>query len=161
MTNNDSANPQLEDGFTQIANELVEAVYNTNLSPYESRILWFIIRMTYGWKQKTDTIALSQFEDGIKDKKTGAFIIKGTNINHRHVCSTLNSLYDRRIITKNRNGYITEYGLQKDYTKWINKIRQGSAQQGTAQQGTADLGSSVNPTSTLDPTSKRNPTTPD
>ena len=46
------ANPQLEDGYTKIANEILEALAGINLSPYEGRALFFLIRKTYGWKKK-------------------------------------------------------------------------------------------------------------
>ena len=44
--------PQLENGFLKLANELVEAICKTHLSPNESQVLWFIIRMTYGYNKK-------------------------------------------------------------------------------------------------------------
>jgi hypothetical protein len=53
-----TANPQLENGYTQIANELIEALARFNLSPYESRLLWYIARKTYGYQKKTDAISL-------------------------------------------------------------------------------------------------------
>jgi phage replication O-like protein O len=99
--------PQLEDGLTPIANELVEAFCTINLSAYEHRILWFIIRKTYGFHKKTDRISYSQFEDG-------------TGIDRRHVCRILSGLKKRHIIICSGAGYALEYGIQKDYDLWIN-----------------------------------------
>ena len=67
------ASPQLEDGYTQISNELLEALCWMNLSPYEWRVLLWILRKTYGWKKKTDWISLSQFskETGLPDLPCG------------------------------------------------------------------------------------------
>ena len=100
------ANPQTENGFTRIANELMEAMCRVNLSPYESRVLWFIIRKTYGFNKKLDRIALSQFA-----KKTG--------IDRRNVHRALKGLSAKRmiVIRKDDMGFIS-YGLQKDYSKW-------------------------------------------
>lgn len=99
------ANPQLEDGHTDIAHELVEALAKTQLSGYETRVLWAVLRKSYGWHKKTDRISYTQFE-------------QLTGLNRRHVATALKRLIIRRIITEIGNGYKLEYGLQKDYTQW-------------------------------------------
>ena len=96
------ANPQLEDGFTMVANEIIEELARINLCAYESRVLWFIIRKTYGWHKKNDWIALSQ-------------IVDSTGILKPNVSRTLKSLKARNIITRDKNRRV---GLQKDYEKW-------------------------------------------
>ena len=53
------ANPQLENGYTKVANEILDALVKIRLSPNESRLLWFIIHKTYGWHKKTDRISIS------------------------------------------------------------------------------------------------------
>ena len=60
------ANPQIEDGYTKIANELLEAFSKHNFSAYETRVLMAIIRKTYGWNKKSDFISVSQNQE-IKD----------------------------------------------------------------------------------------------
>jgi phage replication O-like protein O len=142
------AKPQLENGYTSIANELLEAIYNTHLSEYESRILWFIVRMTYGWKHKMDTIALSQFEKGVLDKD-GKLLVKGTNINHSKICQTLNNLVKRNIISRKKDGYITSYGLQKDYESW-GKLIITSVQLDTSQLDTSHIDTVSPATSPMD-----------
>lgn len=102
-----SASPQLEDGMTPIANELIEAYCKINMSAYEWRILLFIARKTFGYHKKTDRISYSQFAEG-------------TGINHRHIGRTLKLLVDRQIITCSGTGYLLEYGIQKDYDLWKN-----------------------------------------
>jgi len=59
------ASPQAEDGHTDIANEILEALWKINLSPYQMRVLLYLLRKTYGWHKKTDYIALSQFSKDI------------------------------------------------------------------------------------------------
>jgi len=99
------ASPQLENGYTQVANEILEALVKINLSPYESRVLWFIIRKTYGWHKTTDWISLSQ-------------ITTGTAIAKPNVCRTIKWLSSRNIITRPDSRHV---GFQKDYTKWSDR----------------------------------------
>jgi phage replication O-like protein O len=100
------ASPQAEDGHIEIANELAEAFYNLQLSGHQWRLLWVIIRQTYGWKKKQDQISFTFFE-------------QRTRIDRRNIAHALSDLAERNIIVKNNNGFITSYGIQKDYVKWI------------------------------------------
>lgn len=99
------ASPQKENGYTPIANEIMEALCQINLSAYETRILLFILRKTYGWHKKEDRISLSQFS-------------KVLHIAIPHICRTLKRLVKRKIITQIGNGYYVSYLFQKDYEKW-------------------------------------------
>jgi len=100
------ANPQKEKGHTRIANELYDAVLAWRFSSYEQRVLMFIIRKTYGWNKKSDKIALSQF-------------VKATGIRKSHVSRALSLLLKQNVITKGGNRDLREWGLQKDYDKWV------------------------------------------
>jgi phage replication O-like protein O len=102
------ANPQVENGHVKIANEIVEQLARINLSNYEWRILMVILRKTYGWNKKTDNISLSQFEDS-------------TGIKSQHIAVALKRLVKSNVITKHNGSKVMEYGLQKDYSKWLNK----------------------------------------
>jgi phage replication O-like protein O len=95
------AAPQLEDGFTRIAHEILEALSKVNLSPYESRIMWCILRKTYGHHKKTDRIALSQ-------------ISEATGLDRGNASRALRSLKKRNIIASEGH----QIGLQKDHEKW-------------------------------------------
>jgi phage replication O-like protein O len=99
------ANPQLEDGHTRIANELLDNIARVHLSSYQWQVLIFIIRKTYGYQKKLDHITNSQ-------------IVQGTGIYKTHVSRTISELVNRRILTKN-GGLI---GLQKDYELWLPKL---------------------------------------
>lgn len=99
------ASPQIENGHTKIANELLEAIYKINLGPYESRVLWCIIRKTYGWNKKMDRISNSQ-------------ISKETGMARPHVSRALSQLSERVIITRTGNSTLA---LNKDYTQWLPK----------------------------------------
>jgi phage replication O-like protein O len=101
------ADPRIEDGHIDIANELGEAFARTYFKPNESKVLWVILRKTYGWHKKTDAISYSQFEES-------------TGIDRWNIAKILKGLISRNIITCNYPGLnrIIEYGVQKDYEKW-------------------------------------------
>lgn len=97
--------PQLEDGFTRIANELLDALCSFHLSPNEWQIILCIIRKTYGFGKKDDIISLSQFQ-----KMTG---IKSSNIPR-----IIKSLELKKIIVVERGYYHCRYYLYKYYQQW-------------------------------------------
>jgi len=99
------ANPQRENGHIDIANEIAEQLAKTQLSGYESRVLWVLWRKTYGWHKRSDKISISQFS-------------MVTGIPRRHIHKTLQKLVDRNIVTKNCNSFITKWAFQKDYSRW-------------------------------------------
>ena len=99
-------NPQLENGYTPIANELLEELVKINLCAYETRVLLSIIRRTYGWHQKTVRLPLSQ-------------IVVGTGISKSHVWRALSSLVARNIVIRTPYKRI---GLQEDYRRWVRKL---------------------------------------
>jgi len=108
------ASPQKENGFTSIANELAEAFQRLHLSGNQWRLLWVILRLTYGWNKKTDYISLTTFE-------------KCTGLNRWNLKQNLDDLFHREIIIRDNSGYIIKYGLQKDYTKWKTSIKNNTS----------------------------------
>ena len=96
------ANPQRENGTTDIANEIVEAIMKIHLSGYENRVLWSIFRKTYGWHKKEDWITNSQ-------------ISEMTNIAESHISRTMKILIQRKIVTKNGK----KLSFQKNYNLWV------------------------------------------
>lgn len=100
------AKPELNDGFTRIANEILGALSRINLSAYETSVLLFIFRNTYGWQRKEDLLALE-------------FIAKSTGIKKPNVCRALRSLKKKNmIITRAGEKGFKLYGFQKDYEVW-------------------------------------------
>jgi len=95
-------NPQKENGYIAIANEILEQLVKINISNYEFRVLFVIIRKTYGFQKKLDRISLSQFE-------------KATGIKSHNVCRILKRLLKRNLIVKKQH----QYGFQKKYNQWI------------------------------------------
>ena len=108
--------PQLEDGFTRIANEILEAIARAPLSDYESRCVHFLWRKTYGWQnpsgesKKVDVISRTQWAEG-------------TGMPRRHVDRVLIRLTKRNIITKQivyrGTKRVILWGFQKRYKEWL------------------------------------------
>jgi len=95
------AKPQLENGHTQIANELLEQLAKLYLPPNQWQVLLFIIRKTYGFRKKVDYIASPQ-------------IIAGTGLGKQVISRALIKLQDRNIIIRQKKNI----GIQKDWERW-------------------------------------------
>jgi len=101
------ANPQKENGFTPIANEIMEALGRFRIPGEERQVLDVILRQTYGWNKTEDNISLSQFVE-----KTG---MKKSNIS-----AAIKRLLCKHIIIMsldNHRKYL--YKINKDYEKWV------------------------------------------
>jgi phage replication O-like protein O len=86
------ADIQVENGnFSRIHNAILEAIYSGDFSLREVKCLLFLIRQTYGFQRKADTISYEQFADA-------------TGINRRHVISTMQSLVAKNVVTSVSSG---------------------------------------------------------
>lgn len=102
----ESSNPQLEDGYTRIANELLEAISIYPFTGGEAKTLLVILRSTYGYRgRKTVDISLTE-------------LAKRTNLSRRHVVNVLNNLKKSSVITVNGYGGKNTLGINKSYTSW-------------------------------------------
>ena len=132
------ANPQKENGFVPIANEIVDALCRTRLSSAETQILFVVLRKTYGWKKPDDHISLSQFQ-------------QLTNLTRRGVCKAVSSLVNRRILGREQKGTSssTKYWFIKNYDKWTAREQIGTSEQlfpRTREQTGIQLGNKLAPT---------------
>ncbi len=99
---------QVENGnFARIHNEISERLARTDLSGSEFRCLWFLLRKTYGFQKKEDTISYSQFADG-------------TGLERRNAMRSLDKLVNRRIIYRKDNGNNRpqNWGFNKYFNQW-------------------------------------------
>lgn len=97
--------PQTENGYTRIANELLEAIISSGLSGREMEIVFCVIRMTYGFHKKEDWISYSTFE-------------KMTGQTRSTVWRSLEKLVAWRILVASKQPGKTFYRLNKDYSQW-------------------------------------------
>ena len=108
------ASPQLENGFTTIANELAEIYAELPLAGGDFRVLWVILRETYGYsggKKSKDDIW--------REISWGTFLEK-TSLPKSSLADSLNRLMkyniiERREVKKGR----WEYRPQKNWEKFI------------------------------------------
>ena len=98
--------PQLEDGYTSIANEIVEKLGKLHLSGNEWQIVWIVLRKTYGWHKKSDQISLTQFQ-------------KLTGLSRPSVWEAIGKLVGKKVLVVKKEPYINEYSFNKLYNQWI------------------------------------------
>jgi len=101
------ASPQLEDGHISIAMEIWEALTAYRIPGEQMQCLMFILRKTYGWKKKQDSISLSQFMDATGMKKSS-------------VARALKGLLSKKIIRviKKDNAKVKTYEFIKNFEQW-------------------------------------------
>ena len=98
-----------DNGYTRIANELLEATLSADLTVRQLKIVIAVIRKTYGFNKKTDHITNTQ-------------IAALTGIHHTHICKAKNELLDRKILVMIGR----EIGVNKVFSEWKNEISQNS-----------------------------------
>ncbi len=97
--------PQKENGYTPIANELMEALAKHRIPGEQMQCLFFIIRKTYGFNKKEDMISNSQF-------------VKGTGLKKGNVSRAIKNLVEKRIVIKSDNRVPATYRFNKNYRMW-------------------------------------------
>jgi len=98
------SSPQKENGYTAIANEIMEALIRYRIPGEQRQCLDFILRKTYGFNKKSDMISNSQFVTATGMKKTA-------------VCRAIKGLILKGVIKKDNN-YIPSYQFNKNYHSW-------------------------------------------
>jgi len=95
------ATPQTENGYTRIANEILERLVLPGINGSEYRVLFFILRKTYGFHKTKDRISITQFEQNLSMKRAQAV-------------RTVKSLVEKKIIIK--DGGV--YQFNKNWEEW-------------------------------------------
>ena len=109
---NYNGKPQTENGFTRIANELLEAIIAFNFSSRQLNVLFAVIRCTYGYNKKTDAVS-------------GWQLAKMTNIDRSHISKTILELIQKNVLIKHESGrqshgaFVNEISINKYYDTWI------------------------------------------
>ncbi len=105
-----TGNPQVEEGFTKVANELQEALNKTAMGDHERRCLGVVYRNVYGWSDGRKNALLSLNE-----------ISRQTGIERRQVHRALCILEKRNMIEWKGS----QIGPQKKYQNWTSLSPQG------------------------------------
>jgi len=98
-----------DDGYTRVANELLEAVMSEDLTARQLKVFLAVMRKTYGFGKKTDRITNTQ-------------IAGMTGIHHTHVCTAKNEMIAMNIIVTSGN----QIGINKVVSDWNKDISQVS-----------------------------------
>jgi phage replication O-like protein O len=104
--------PQKENGYTPIANELLEQFISFNFSKRQLSVVLSVVRMTYGYNKKQDSLS-------------GWQIAEMTKIDRSHVSKTINELVLMNVLIKHEEGrnshgvFINEISINKDYSQWL------------------------------------------
>ena len=117
------ASPQKENGYTAIANEILERLAYPGMNGSEYRVLLLVVRKTYGFNKKQDKISLSQFQ-------------KGTLMARANVVRTIKSLVAKRLLLKEK----ALYKFNKNWEEWLVVKRIPSSQMATKGSSQMDNG---------------------
>lgn len=100
--------PQKENGYTAIANEIMEQLAMAPISRDGFRCVLFLLRKTYGYNRKTDRISLAQWAEG-------------TGLKRQNVWRELQRLQAQRIIVSAASGpkSAKTWRFNKHYNEWI------------------------------------------
>jgi phage replication O-like protein O len=103
------ANPQKENGHTQISNEILEEMARRKFNGTQNSILLVVLRFTYGFNRKSHDMSLTFFE-------------KATGIKKTRLSEQLKILIEKNVlIVVKESGFAhisRQLGFNKDYEKW-------------------------------------------
>ena len=111
------ANPQKENGYTSISNELLEQIYRRRFSASQLKILLLVIRFTYGFNRKTATLS-------------NTFIAAGTGMHEITVSKEVGTLLRDNVLKLHKKPTFHNsriIGINKDYESWLNHLELASA----------------------------------
>jgi phage replication O-like protein O len=99
------ASPQLENGYTRLANELLDALLLAGLTARQWAVVMAVIRKTYGFNKKSDEIGLSQ-------------LTLITGIDKAHVSRAVRELESLCVLTREIGTHGHRLGLNKNHKQW-------------------------------------------
>lgn len=111
------ASPQKENGYTSIANELLEQLYRRRFSASQLKILLLVIRFTYGFNRKKATLS-------------NTFIAAGTGIHEITVSKEVGTLLRDNVLKLYKKPSFHSsriIGINKDYESWLNHLELAEA----------------------------------
>jgi len=113
---------------TQVPNIYLD-MYMADLTGAEWKCLCYIARRTFGFQKRTDSIATSQFENGIRDSK-GNILDKGTGLTNKPIIKALDNLVNLGLISVVKD----EPGITKAYRINIKLLTYGKSPQVTHKE---------------------------
>ena len=115
----------LEDGYTRIANSLLEQLINYPFTMREYRVMLFIIRQTYGYNRKAHEMSYS-------------FIADGTGISRNKVIEIIKDLEKKYIVkrTPQSGRKPQELQVNSKLSEWNCTPKESTPKKGTPKRGT-------------------------
>lgn len=102
--------PQIEDGYTRLANEILEHIMKASLNGTQFRIVMAVWRYTYGFQRKEHDLSLT-------------FLAKAIEASRGQVDRELTALIDRNIIsvvgTGGRGSRVITFN--KNHSEWVDR----------------------------------------
>ena len=136
------AKPQIENGYTKIANEILEVVQHFKFTVNEMKLIMCIWRFTYGFQRKEHEMSLSFFE-------------QHTGLTRGRVNKSLKDLKENNVIfvQKGNAKKSNSYSFNKNYDEWK---KEKYASFTSVQDDTATSVQDDTATSVQDDTQERN-----
>jgi len=100
------ASPQTENGFTRLADELLDALIRHPFTKRQYKVLLAVIRKTYGYQKREDDMTASQLADM-------------TGLDRANVIRAINELVKVGVLNKRAGHYGQVLGVNKDYDSWV------------------------------------------
>lgn len=97
--------PQLENGYTKLANELLDALISARLTARQWAVVMAIIRKTYGFNKKADEIGLSQ-------------LAAMTGVDKTHLSRTVRELEAAKVINREAGTHAHTLSINKKHAQW-------------------------------------------
>jgi len=107
--------PQLEHGYTRIAQQLLEAILVYPFTGGELKLVFAVIRSTYGWGRKEAVLYIAELS-------------KMTDLSPRHTKRLLQRLARDRVLNKKAISRVrVVMGLNKHFSTWrLRRIPRGA-----------------------------------
>lgn len=102
------SSPQTENGFTRIANEILESVQRYKFTLNEMKIVMCVWRYTYGFQRKSHQLSLT-------------FLMNHTGLGRTRINDSLKKLVESNVIVKIEQGganATNSYMFNKNYNSW-------------------------------------------
>jgi phage replication O-like protein O len=102
------ANPQKENGYVPIANEIFDAFSRYRIPGEARQILDAVIRKTYGWQKSEDEISLTQFQNL-------------TGLSRSSVARAINWLVTKKLLVRYKEvtSFSNKYRFNKNFDTWV------------------------------------------
>jgi phage replication O-like protein O len=135
--------PQLEDGFTRLANDLLDALVRAGLTARQWTVVMALVRKTYGFNKREDDIGLSQ-------------LVAMTGLDKANISRTLRELVEQGIVHRSvgKHGHILSINKRSDQWGLSDRQRLSIQQRGVAKTTTGMVAKS---TTTIDNHQKTTP----